>query len=874
MLGDEDVSPMGSLRPSQSHPLFSELLQLVQEEDGGLEWKQRARWVKYEESVEQGGNRWSKPHVATVSLQAVLEVRNYLENSLVLLDLPSQTMGDIAERFVDNLVDEGFLEEGLREDVKVALLRRHTHLYNQQNLQPATSVSRLPVIRSLAEIGRSVSSKSTSGLATGPGGGDGTDTDHKGNKQFMRKIPKGSEASNILVGELDCLQKPISAFIRLQEAVPLGELTEVPLPTRFMFILLGPKGRIAKYHEVGRAIATLFSDDIFHEVAYKATNRQHLTDGLDDFLESSTVLPPGTWDPNIRIEPPDHVPSKKKAPDSESKDEDPEDSEAEEEEEARLREEMGLIRTGKLFGGLINDIKRKVPWYFSDFRDSFASQCIASWLFLYFACLTPIITFGGLLGKATHNNMAAIESLISGFVCGMGYGFFSGQPLTILGSTGPVLVFESILVQFCETYELNYLEFRLWVGLWVTIILFIFVAFDLSAYVCFITRFTEENFATLIALIFMVEAVKNVGEIGHKFPVNKYADHNDGYSCECRPNNSFEYEQDNITWHYVKFHECEESPFNGHLVGKGCSYIPDVFLMSVVLFVGTFLISLVLKDFKNSTFFPTRVRMIISDFAVIIAIISMTLFDMYMQLRTPKLNVPERLEPTLPTRGWFINPLGGNPVWTYPAAVLPALLATILIFMDQQITAVIMNRKEHLLKKGCGYHLDLLILACLICICSFIGIPWFVAATVLSMNHVNSLKMESESAAPGEKPKFLGIREQRVTHIAIFLTIGLSVFMTPLLKNIPMPVLYGVFLYMGFSSLKGMQLFDRILIIFMPNKHQPDYMFLRKVPLGRVHLYTVIQVTCLVMLWVVKSFKKISILFPMMVTTCKKAFDY
>lgn len=63
----------------------------------------------------------------------------------------------------------------------------------------------------------------------------------------------------------------------------------------------------------------------------------------------------------------------------------------------------------------------------------------------------------------------------------------------------------------------------------------------------------------------------------------------------------------------------------------------------------------------------------------------------------------------------------------------------------------------------------------------------FVAATVLSMNHVNSLKMESESAAPGEKPQFLGVREQRVTHLAIFLMIGLSVLLTPLLKHIPMP---------------------------------------------------------------------------------------
>lgn len=69
---------------------------------------------------------------------------------------------------------------------------------------------------------------------------------------------------------------------------------------------------------------------------------------------------------------------------------------------------------------------------------------------MYFACLTPIITFGGLLSKATDGYMGAIESLVSGFVCGIIYGFFSGQPLTVLGSTGPVLVFETIMVDFCK----------------------------------------------------------------------------------------------------------------------------------------------------------------------------------------------------------------------------------------------------------------------------------------------------------------------------------------------------------------------------------------------------------------------------------------
>ena len=53
--------------------------------------------------------------------------------------------------------------------------------------------------------------------------------------------------------------------------------------------------------------------------------------------------------------------------------------------------------------GLINDIKRKAPHYLSDFTDGFSMQCIATYFFIYFACLTPIVTFGGLLGDATEN---------------------------------------------------------------------------------------------------------------------------------------------------------------------------------------------------------------------------------------------------------------------------------------------------------------------------------------------------------------------------------------------------------------------------------------------------------------------------------------
>lgn len=59
-----------------------------------------------------------------------------------------------------------------------------------------------------------------------------------------------------------------------------------------------------------------------------------------------------------------------------------------------------LQRTGRPFGGLINDVKQRYPKYWSDIKDALNGQCLATFFFIYFACLSPAITFGGLLSRS------------------------------------------------------------------------------------------------------------------------------------------------------------------------------------------------------------------------------------------------------------------------------------------------------------------------------------------------------------------------------------------------------------------------------------------------------------------------------------------
>ncbi|XP_008119778.2 sodium bicarbonate cotransporter 3 isoform X3 [Anolis carolinensis] len=997
------------------HDLFTEMDELCFREGEEYEWKETARWLKFEEDVEDGGERWSKPYVATLSLHSLFELRSCILNGTVMLDMRANSLDEIADMVLDNMITSGHLDESMRENVREALLKRHHH-QNEKKFS-----NRIPLVRSFADIGKkhsdpllldrngeglsasrhslraglSASHSSlrgenrlslllnyllpgspaasrrttplptpqstppssprcdheattnvqppelqgagllvspcnydipkviihppeedleaqenvekttednndiTSGLLASPQSAPGNlDTGKSGevkssgtggsrenstvdfskvDMNFMRKIPIGAEASNVLVGEVDFLERPIIAFIRLSPAVLLTGLTEVPVPTRFLFLLLGPAGKAPQYHEIGRSIATLMTDDVFHDVAYKAKDRNDLLSGVDEFLDQVTVLPPGEWDPSIRIEPPKSVPSQEKRKIPKFPNGAPSPGESLKEEGHHAGPE--LQRTGRLFGGLILDIKRKAPFFLSDIKDAFNLQCLASILFLYCACMSPVITFGGLLGEATEGRISAIESLFGASLTGIAYSVFAGQPLTILGSTGPVLVFEKILFKFCKDYGLSYLSLRTSIGLWTSFLCILLVATDASSLVCYITRFTEEAFAALICIIFIYEALEKLFHLGEVYPFNMHNDLNKltMYSCVCaeppNPSNEtvMEWKKANksiesIEWANLTVKGCND--LHGIFVGSACGhhgpYYPDVLFWSVILFFTTFFLSSFLKQFKTKRYFPTKVRSTISDFAVFLTIVIMVIIDYLVGVPSPKLHVPEKFEPTRKDRGWLIDPLGSNPWWTLLIAAVPALLCTILIFMDQQITAVIINRKEHKLKKGCGYHLDLLMVGVMLGICSIMGLPWFVAATVLSISHVNSLKVESECSAPGEQPKFLGIREQRVTGLMIFVLMGMSVFMTSVLKFIPMPVLYGVFLYMGASSLKGIQFFDRIKLFGMPAKHQPDLIYLRYVPLWKVHIFTVVQLTCLVLLWAIKA-SAAAVVFPMMV---------
>ncbi|XP_017300462.1 electrogenic sodium bicarbonate cotransporter 1-like [Diaphorina citri] len=125
------------------------------------------------------------------------------------------------------------------------------------------------------------------------------------------------------------------------------------------------------------------------------------------------------------------------------------------------------------------------------------------------------------------------------------------------------------------------MSFRLWIGLWIGFILIILVAVDASALVCYITRFTEENFATLIAFIFIYKAIENVLSIGKRFPTMSARNLNLSHDCRCIPPDDTDPIGSILNSTQLIKDECLRR--NGTLVGVGCTMsppVPDVFLMN------------------------------------------------------------------------------------------------------------------------------------------------------------------------------------------------------------------------------------------------------------------------------------------------------
>jgi len=503
--------------------------------------------------------------------------------------------------------------------------------------------------------------------------------------------------------------------------------------------------------------------------------------------------------------------------------------------------------------GIKDDWQRTVGTYWLEEMMNLKQKTFAVTLFMFFAAVAPAITFGAMYEKYTNHYIGAVEMLAGTAWVGIMYALIGGSPIMINGGTGPILAFSGVLYVLSETLDTPFLTLQAWTGLWVMLYNIVAAFVDLNRYILLATRFTDEVFALLISVIFIINA------LGNPFsPVGIYY-----------------YFDPNHTSHDV------------HDGSEGYSFTSVAFL-SLVLTIGTTTFAMMLKGVKFGRYLCNQwSRTTTSDFAVAISIFFWTILDhfLFSTVHTEKLNVPDVFSPTFiccdstcqtywpndcpdvsepyGRRPWVVDlfNLNGKNYIPYFAAV-PAFLAFILVFLDDGITLHVINHPSHKITHGDAYNLNTLVIGIMVGINSIFGLPWLVAATVRSLSHLHALAEKTKDG------KFVSVLETRLSNLFVHSLILGSVFCLPVLKLIPVPVLYGVFLYMGITSLSTNQFWCRFNMLFMQPSRYPTTCFTDRVTPKRMHMYTGIQFFMFASLYAIKSVKMISIAFPIIIAIC------
>ncbi len=576
----------------------------------------------------------------------------------------------------------------------------------------------------------------------------------------------------------DAIAEPAMVFIRLKHAANMGAPDGVP--TRYIFLLIGSNEQTASHLDTLSSIARLMSDNVVHFEMMYGDSQQDMLDAMERHVNRNVLAAP------------------------------PKPREVTE----------GLQSDPHVFAGLVADIKRRLPHYVDDFRDGLHGKTLASIIFMFFACLAPAVTFGGLMGIETGGQIGAEEMIKATAVCGLAYALLAGQPLIILGGIGPLLIFTIILYQLCIDMDQadNFLGVYGWVGIWTALFTIILSITNASNLMRYFTRFTDEIFSALMSLIFIYKAVQAI---------------------------------------ITGFQEADD----------GTSHIRA--LLALILAIGTFYIAMTLARLRGSKYLFPWMREFLADFGPSIALVCMIAVAWWIgdESTLKTLQIGEATGNVAASSGWMVD-LGSVPLWIRFAAIGPAILAAVLIFLSQNITARLVNSPENRLTKGESYHLDLAVIGLLVGVCSIFGWPWMVAATVRSLAHVRSLAWSEEVlGGNGQHSEIVHVAENRISPIAIHLLIGGTLLVLPLLQFVPMAALYGIFLYMGFVSLKGVQFIERLSFWLMDSSLYPLNHYTRRVPTRSIHLFTLSQFICLTILCFinVNPYKPIQILFPIFI---------
>lgn len=438
------------------------------------------------------------------------------------------------------------------------------------------------------------------------------------------------------------------------------------------------------------------------------------------------------------------------------------------------------LRALNLFRGMYHDVCRRLPYYWSDIADAWTYRVVASTIRMYFVNMLPAIAYTLDMYRRTGEFYGINEALFSSALAAMIFSVLGAQPLTIVGITGLISLFNYTIYDIVTIYEpAIYPNFMCWTAIWAAIFHWIVAVCNLCDYMRYVTDFSSESFGAYVGIIYCIKGVEEL--------VN-------------------------------------ELTTQGNTAG----------FMSTMIAVLYFLTIYGLERLGSSTIWKPWFRGLLADYAYVIGTVFWVGFSHIPgNLKATHVSfvpIARAFHPTQP-RGWLIHFWELDAKWVF--AALPfGFLVMLLFYYDHNVSSLTAQARQFPLKKPAGFHWDFFLLGCTTFLAGITGIPMPNGLVPQAPVHTDSLtiyetSLRTISTSEGEGAEIrrpivtaTAVVEQRISHFLMGLLI-IGTMTRPLLvvlHTMPAAVFAGVFFTVGWGSIESNGILQKLIFLARENR--------------------------------------------------------
>jgi boron transporter len=451
-----------------------------------------------------------------------------------------------------------------------------------------------------------------------------------------------------------------------------------------------------------------------------------------------------------------------------------------------------MSKVGWRFGsGIAGDIRGRIPLYVDDWRQGLSRKALSATIYMFFTNVLPAITFALVLSERTHGHQGVFEVLLSMAVGGTLFALIAGQPLVIVGVTGPVCVFCATVYDLAAAAGLDYAAFFVWISLWAAAMHVVLAGLGACSAVRFVTPFSGEIFGALISLIYAFEGCSELAR---------------------------------------------------QLSGDSRS---DSALLALILGVATFAISRNLARAQSWSIGTRRLREALADYGPAVAVVlcsAAQFLPAFAHVPLRMLRVPPEFGPSIP-RPW-VPPFWSVPGWAIAAALGPAAFLTALLFFDHNISSLLAQAPERGLKKPPSYHWDFALLGGSLVLTGLLGLPPNYGLIPQAPLHVRALAdIEEVTSGAVRIEVWKRVCETRVSALgqSLLMMLMLSRPLLSVLGYVPTGVLAGQFMFLALSGFDGSSIARRLHFLALEREARSGVPALSELPLPVVFMFTALQ---------------------------------